>query len=174
MTDSPSCTAWPRSDPGCGNGLHFTSTSPGRASSRCPLTDYGMNSIYGVSILGDIEDEFGVEFETIPTGPTQHQSHCQVPGEHARQRPVRPGISCKTLRETRRRYPMVTSQDEIRAGPRRYPRRDRRIHSAGQDSRVTSGDGPSGRHRTRCDHSDRRRCGATWAGLLAGAVACGR
>lgn len=32
-----------------------------------PLTDYGMNSIYGVSILGDIEDEFGVEFETIPT-----------------------------------------------------------------------------------------------------------
>jgi acyl carrier protein len=32
-----------------------------------PLTDYGMNSIYAVSVLADIEDEFGVEFESVPT-----------------------------------------------------------------------------------------------------------
>jgi acyl carrier protein len=32
-----------------------------------PLTDYGMNSIYAVSVVADIEDRFGVEFETIPT-----------------------------------------------------------------------------------------------------------
>jgi acyl carrier protein len=31
-----------------------------------PLTDYGMNSIYAASVLADVEDEFGVEFETIP------------------------------------------------------------------------------------------------------------
>jgi acyl carrier protein len=32
-----------------------------------PLTDYGMNSIYAVSVLADIEDKFCVEFDGIPT-----------------------------------------------------------------------------------------------------------
>lgn len=32
-----------------------------------PLTDYGMNSIYAMSVLADIEDEFDVQFESVPT-----------------------------------------------------------------------------------------------------------
>jgi acyl carrier protein len=32
-----------------------------------PLAEYGMNSIYAVSVAADIEDHLGIEFKTIPT-----------------------------------------------------------------------------------------------------------
>ena len=39
----------------------------GSIDADVPLTDYGMNSIYAVSVLADIEDEFDVQFDSVPT-----------------------------------------------------------------------------------------------------------
>lgn len=30
-----------------------------------PLTDYGMNSVYAISVLGDIEDDLGIEIPDL-------------------------------------------------------------------------------------------------------------
>jgi len=65
-----------------------------------PLTDYGMNSIYAVSLLADIEDEFSVEFESVPTWSHPAISHIAKYLDNMLAEPLGTGSDRTTTKET--------------------------------------------------------------------------